>query len=99
MARPRSIGQWFERCLGVIASLLLLRSAFAHLINPYFFLTTVYSYQITGPRFGEWIAIALPFLQLGVGFCLLARLWLPHVYIIACITFGSFLAAQISAVA
>lgn len=54
---------------------LLVRSAVAHLNNPYFFLSTVLRYQLTGPLVGQAVAVLLPFLQLTIAACLVLRVW------------------------
>jgi hypothetical protein len=64
-----------ERLLALGLALLLLRSAFAHLGNPYYFLSSVYSYELTGIATGLWIALILPFQQMVAAVCLLANWW------------------------
>jgi hypothetical protein len=73
---------------------MLLRSAFAHLGNPYYFLSTVYSYQLTSIEVGKWTALVVPYLQLVVGFCLLTGWWLREAYLLALGLFSLFLGAQ-----
>jgi Methylamine utilisation protein MauE len=83
-----------ERLIGLALALLLLRSAFAHLGNPYYFLSTVYSYRLTGIETDKWVAVVLPYLQLVLGVCLLARWWAPQAYLLAGLLFAGFVVAQ-----
>jgi hypothetical protein len=84
-----------ERVIAIVMALVLLRSAFAHLGNPYYFLSTVYSYELTGIQSGKWIALALPFVQMTVAVCLLARWWVPAAYALGFFLFAMFLGAQL----
>ena len=88
------IAHCLERLIGIGIALLLLRSSFAHLGNPYYFLSSVYSYQQTGIELGKWIAMVLPFLQITVAISLIAKWWLPSAYILAFAMLMVFLAAQ-----
>ena len=83
-----------ERAVAVCLALLLLRSAFAHLGNPYYFLSAVYSYQVTGTTLGKWVAIVLPYLQTVMAVCLIGRWWLKAVYVLLFGLFVAFLGAQ-----
>lgn len=46
-------------------------SGAAHLSNPYYFLSTVYQYELTSATFGALIASYMPFLELTLAACLL----------------------------
>jgi hypothetical protein len=83
-----------ERLIAVPLALLLLRSAFAHLGNPYLFLSTVYSYELTGKHLGEWVAVVLPYWQMTAACCLLGRWWPRAVYGMLALTFAIFGVAQ-----
>jgi hypothetical protein len=65
------------RVYGHLASVLLggifLASGVLHLENSYYFLYSVYSYEITGPLLGQFIAMVLPMVQLTIAACLLGR--------------------------
>lgn len=86
-----------ERIVALGLALILLRSAFAHLGNPYYFLSTVYSYQQTGIELGKGVAAILPFLQMTVAVCLLLRWWLGPAYLMAALMFTIFFGAQVLA--
>ncbi len=83
-----------ERLVALALALLLLRSAFAHLGNPYHFLSTVYSYQLVRIEAGKWVALVLPYLQMVVAVCLLARWWPKQSYLLAFVLFAAFVVAQ-----
>jgi Methylamine utilisation protein MauE len=88
-----------ERLCAAGAAVLLLRSAFAHVANPYAFLDTVYSYRLLPQWAGPWVAAVVPFLQLVLGICLLARWWPRTSFVAAIILFLAFAGAQVSALA
>jgi hypothetical protein len=82
----------------LVVGLLLAASAYRHLDNPYFFLATIYSYQIVGERTGHYLASILPVVQLVITIALVfdnrAR---STAFLLAMILFATFLGAQISA--
>jgi hypothetical protein len=50
-----------------------LESAAAHLGNPYYFLSSIYKYEMVGAATGQLIAILLPALQFTIALCLICR--------------------------
>lgn len=80
------------------ASLLLgivwLKSATAHLGNPYYFLDTVYRYELVGELPGKLLAMLLPCLQLMLGICLVGRVMISGALILSSATFVSLVTAQ-----
>jgi prepilin-type processing-associated H-X9-DG protein len=84
----------FERLAAPAVGLLLVASAFSHLGNPYYFLSTVYSYQLVGVGAGRWVALVVPYLQLTVGACLLVRLVVAEAYCLGAVMFLGFVVAQ-----
>jgi len=86
----KPVGWWIERASALVLALLLLRSSFAHLGNPYYFLSTVYSYQLVGIRVGQWVSLVLPFLQLTTAIALLLRWWITEAFVLAAIQFLTF---------
>jgi putative oxidoreductase len=91
---PIAIG---ERLIGWSLGLLLLRSAFVHLGNPYYFLSTVYSYQILEVEGGKWVTLLLPYVQMILAVCFLAKWWLKEAYFGAILVFGCFGVVQLVA--
>ena len=51
---------------------ILVWSGAAHLANPYYFLSTVYQYELTSAPVGALVASYLPFLELVLAACLLS---------------------------
>jgi hypothetical protein len=95
-ARRRPAAWWLERAAALPVALLLLRSSFAHLGNPYQFLSIVYSYQLVGMEAGKWVAVLVPFVQLTLAVALLFR-WSPReAHLLAILTFATFAAVQAS---
>lgn len=94
---PRRVGRISERLIALALALVLLRSAFAHLGNPYYFLSSIYSYQIVGLQTGKVLGAVLPFLQIVAAVCVLLRRWAREAYALTAIMFLVFAAAQIIA--
>jgi hypothetical protein len=83
-----------ERVVAWSIAAVFLASGMQHLRNPYFFLGSVYSYEIVGSGCGVFIASTLPFLQLVLGVCLLADVARRAALSITCAVFGLFLCVQ-----
>lgn len=83
-----------ERLCGVVAAAILVQSSFAHLANPYAFLDTVFSYRLVPEWAGPWVAAVVPFLQLVLAVCLVARWWPRTAYAGAVLLFLTFAAVQ-----
>jgi hypothetical protein len=96
--RSRLEAAFFDACPRAVASGLLLVSACAHLKNSYFFLGTVYSYQIVQPSLGIVIAAFLPFLQIVLALCLLSNAFMAPVVLLSSLLFSLFIAVQLYAV-
>lgn len=75
----------------------LIVSSTPHIGNPYFFLGSIYGYQLVGPATGQVIAIVLPFLQMVLALCLLLRLFHSAVYLLTTVMFAIFAVIQTSA--
>lgn len=86
---------YLERLLALGLALLLLRSSFAHLGNPYYFLSTVYSYDILPIELGKGLALVLPYMQIVVAGSLLSTWWLREAYVLAIGMFATFALAQV----
>jgi hypothetical protein len=94
ISRSQRLAYVVERLVALGLALVFLRSASAHLANPYYFLSTVYSYKLTGIEPGIGVALILPFLQFVIAACLLAGWWLRESYVIAFLLFSMFATAQ-----
>jgi hypothetical protein len=88
---------WLERLFALIAALLLTASAFGHLGNNYYFLSTIYSYQLVSVELGYWIAVVLPLLQMIIAILLFIRRDMYIVFMFSCLIFTIFLYVQWSA--
>lgn len=85
-----------ERLLALGLVVLLLRSAFSHLANPYYFLSSIHAYQLIGKTLGEYLAMVVPFFQIILALLLVIR-WSPGlIYIMTAFLFAVFIAAQAS---
>jgi len=69
-------------CGAGVAGVFLLSSLW-HTSNPYYFLSSVYRYDLVGPFAGQAIAAVMPFLQLVVSFCLLGRVFVRGAFLSA----------------
>lgn len=83
-----------ERANGIALAFVLIRSAAAHLGQPYYFLSTIYSYQIVGPEVGQLAAATLPAIQIAVAASLVLGWFRRGGYVVAVLLFLSFFAAQ-----
>jgi hypothetical protein len=75
-------------------------SGASHLANPYYFLSTVYQYELTNvPMLGAAIASFLPFLELILAVCLLGNICPRPAWFVTSLLLLSFVAVQGSALA
>ena len=74
-------------------------SGSAHLANPYYFLSTIYQYELTSAPVGMLIASFLPFLELVLAACLLSSICSRPVWLITSLLLLTFVAVQGSALA
>lgn len=74
-------------------------SGAAHLANPYYFLSTIYQYELTSAPIGALIASYLPFLELVLAVCLLSNAGLRPAWLVTSLLLSSFVAVQGSALA
>lgn len=91
------VAWWARRIVDAALGFVLVRSALAHLADPYFFLSSVYDYQLTGVQIGEAVALLLPHMELAVGSCLVLGVWRRAAVLVAAAMFITFLALQVSA--
>ncbi len=66
------VAREFEWCARLVVGGIFVWSAATHLANPYYFLSTVYQYELTSAPVGAVVASLLPFLQLLLAACLLS---------------------------
>ena len=70
--RWNAVSREFEWCARLAVGGIFLWSAAAHLANPYYFLSTVYQYELTSAPVGAVVASVMPFLELMLAACLLS---------------------------
>lgn len=87
-----------EGALEILVAAFFLRSSLAHLANPYYFLSSVYKYELAGATFGQVMAMVTPFALLLVSLCLLARLLIGGALLIGAALAGGFTIAQTYAI-
>lgn len=80
-----------------ILGVALLLSGVSHFNNPYFFLGSVYAYEIFGPGLGQLVAVVLPVLQLLLAVCLITRFLRPGAHSIVLPMLLAFALLQTSA--
>src|SRR6185503_9602116 len=61
--------EWISR---LIVGGVFIWSGSAHLANPYYFMSTIYQYELTSATLGVLIGSYLPFLELLLAMCLLS---------------------------
>ena len=59
----------FDGIVSWVLGIVLVISAIPHLGNPYFFLGSVYAYQMVSPNMGQFTVMILPVLQLFLAVC------------------------------
>ena len=70
---PARLVGGYQIAAGLVLAVFWLRSGLAHMANPYYFLSSVYSYELVGPALGQAAAMVLPVLQLVLAVCLVTR--------------------------
>jgi prepilin-type N-terminal cleavage/methylation domain-containing protein len=83
-----------RRSLGLCLAGILLYSSIQHTKNPFFFLGTVYSYELLPPKLGMWVASLVPLSQFLLSALIMARFWESCVAILTSVMFASFATAQ-----
>jgi len=83
--------------LAACVIVMFLRSALAHIANPYYFLSAINSYRLVPPYAGLAVAMGVPYLQLAVVACLVTRQFVPAAFAVSAILFLAFWLAQVSA--
>lgn len=74
-------------------------SGSAHLSNPYYFLSTIYQYELTSAPLGAFIAAYVPFVELVLAVCLLSGILNRPAWTLTSLLLLAFVAVQGSALA
>ncbi len=97
---PRGrIAREFDWVARLLVGGIFVWSGAAHLANPYYFLSTVYQYELTTAPIGALIGSYLPFLELVLAVCLLGGLCRRPTWIVTSTLLIAFVAVQGSALA
>ena len=88
----------FQLVAGFIVAWFWVRSASAHITNSHYFLSSIYSYEIVGPRLGITVAVVLPALQMVLAAALVTRRLVGGALFVSVLMLGVFAAAQLSAI-
>ena len=83
-----------SRSVSFLMGVWLLYASVPHILNPYFFLGTIYSYELLPPGPAVWLAGLLPYFQVVIGICLVANVFRFAAHLIAMILFFMFLVSQ-----
>ena len=91
------VSREFEWCARLAVGGIFLWSAAAHLANPYYFLSTVYQYELTSAPVGAVVASVMPFLELLLAVCLLSGACPQPAWLLSSLLLLVFVGVQISA--
>lgn len=86
--------RWIRVLAGIVLAIAWLRSSAAHLSNPYYFLSTIYQYELVGPTTGAIVAAVVPSLQLVLAVCLLFRLFMNGAFLLSAVLLCVFAGVQ-----
>ena len=95
--RWNAVSREFEWCARLAVGGIFLWSAAAHLANPYYFLSTVYQYELTSAPAGAVVASVLPFLELLLAACLLGGACPQATWLLTSLLLLTFVGVQSSA--
>lgn len=94
----RSLLRLVDYVGGIALAIVWLRSSAAHLANPYYFLSSVYQYELVGVQAGRIVAMTLPFLQLVLAVCLIGRVFAGGALLVSSLLLATFAGVQASAI-
>lgn len=89
--------QGFDDVSSWVIGVTLLLSGVPHFGNPYYFLGSVYAYDLVNPGLGQLVAMVLPVLQLVLAVCLVTRLMRDGAHLIVLLMLVGFAALQTTA--
>ena len=87
----------FDVLITWVFGLTFLIAGFPHWTNPYYFLGSVYAYQLVGPGVGQVIAMTMPIIQLVLALCFLTRMFLDASHVATLFLLTCFVTVQTSA--
>ncbi|QDV51572.1 MauE/DoxX family redox-associated membrane protein [Gimesia fumaroli] len=86
----------FDSVVSWVLGGFLILSGLPHLGNPYYFLGSVYRYELIPPVMAQFTAMVLPFLQLVLAACLIFRFFHFAAHVITLLMLMVFTLVQIS---
>lgn len=97
--RWNRVAREFDWCSRLIVGGIFVWSGAAHLANPYYFLSTIYQYELTSAVVGALLASYLPFLELLLAACLLSGTCSRSAWLVTSLLLLTFAGVQCSALA
>lgn len=76
---------------------LLLWDGLIKIRHPYCFLSSVYDFELTGPRLGIFVAMVIPWLELFTGLCAVGGVFVGGAFLSAAFLIAMYAFANISA--
>jgi hypothetical protein len=96
-SRWNRVAREFDWVSRLIVGGIFVWSGAAHLNNPYYFMSTIYQYELTGATIGAVVASFLPFLELVLAMCLLTGTCPRPAWLVTSLLLLGFVAVQGSA--
>jgi uncharacterized membrane protein YphA (DoxX/SURF4 family) len=90
---PRRFYVFLYHGLRVFLGAVFLYAGFVKILQPAAFAEAVYSYQILPGAAVNLAALALPWVEVTVGLCLMAGIWLPGAVLLSTSLLGAFIGA------
>lgn len=87
----------YQLLAGILLAWFWVRSGLPHITNCYYFLSSIYSYEIVGPALGAVAAMGFPALQLVLAVGLVTRRFVGGAFFLSSLLLTTFAAAQASA--
>jgi putative oxidoreductase len=93
----KKISDSFIYIVRVCIGCMFIYSSLPKIRQPYDFLSNIYSYELIGPRLGMFVAMTLPWLELFVGICLIAGIFIGGALLVSIALVSLFTFALASA--
>lgn len=87
----------FVFIIRILLGVIFILSSIPKIKQPYDFLASVYNYEIVGPKLGMFAAMAMPWLELFVGICLIGGIFISGAFLVAMAMGAMFVYVIISA--
>jgi uncharacterized membrane protein YphA (DoxX/SURF4 family) len=92
---PGRVHVFLYHGLRIFLGMVFLYAGFVKILQPADFAEAVYSYRILPDALVNLAALALPWLELSLGLCLVAGLWFPGAVILTTSLLGVFIGALV----